>query len=43
MENEYNVEETKFGTETTHPAYGTIMFNVLKIDLATELWMAAKM
>lgn len=27
MENEYNVEETKFGTETTHPAYGTIMFN----------------
>lgn len=27
MENEYKVEETKFGTKTSHPAYGTIMFN----------------
>ena len=27
MENEYNVEETEFGTRTSHPAYGTIMFN----------------
>lgn len=27
MENEYKVEETDFGTKTTHPAYGTIMFN----------------
>ena len=27
MENEYKVEETKFGTKTSHPAYGTILFN----------------
>lgn len=27
MENEYKVEETQFGTKTTHPAYGTILFN----------------
>ena len=27
MENEYKVEETEFGTKTSHPAYGTIMFN----------------
>ena len=27
MENEYKVEETDFGTRTSHPAYGTIMFN----------------
>lgn len=27
MENEYNVEETEFGIRTSHPAYGTIMFN----------------
>lgn len=27
MENEYKVEYTDFGTKTSHPAYGTIMFN----------------
>lgn len=27
MKNEYMVEETKFGTTTTHPAYGTLLFN----------------
>lgn len=27
MKNEYKVEETKFGTRTTHPAYGTLLFN----------------
>lgn len=27
MENEYKVEETQFGEKTTHPAYGTILFN----------------
>lgn len=27
MENEYKIEETDFGTKTSHPAYGTIMFN----------------
>lgn len=27
MENEYKVEETDFGTRTSHPPYGTIMFN----------------
>ena len=27
MENEYKVEETDFGTRTSHPSYGTIMFN----------------
>lgn len=27
MENEYKVEETKFGIKTTHPSYGTLMFN----------------
>lgn len=27
MVNEYKVEETDLGTRTTHPAYGTIMFN----------------
>lgn len=27
MVNEYKVEETQFGTKTTHPAYGTILFN----------------
>ena len=27
MENEYKVEETDFGTKTSHPSYGTIMFN----------------
>lgn len=27
MENDYNVEKTDFGTKTSHPAYGTIMFN----------------
>ena len=27
MENEYKTEEIKFGTKTTHPAYGTILFN----------------
>lgn len=27
MENEYKAEETTFGAKTTHPAYGTILFN----------------
>lgn len=27
MENEYKVEETKFGTQTSHPSYGTLLFN----------------
>lgn len=27
MENEYKVEETDFGTRTSHPSYGTITFN----------------
>lgn len=27
MENEYKVEETKFGTKTCHPSYGTLLFN----------------
>ena len=27
MENEYKVEETKFGTRTSHPSYGTLLFN----------------
>lgn len=27
MENEYKVEETDLGTRTSHPSYGTIMFN----------------
>lgn len=27
MENEYKVEETKFGTKTSHPSYGTLLFN----------------
>lgn len=27
MKNEYKVEETDFGTRTSHPSYGTIMFN----------------
>ena len=27
MENEYKVEETKFGIKTTHPSYGTLLFN----------------
>lgn len=27
MENKYKVEETKFGTKTIHPAYGTLVFN----------------
>lgn len=27
MENEYKVEETRLGTKTTHPSYGTLMFN----------------
>lgn len=27
MENEYKVEETKFGTKISHPSYGTLLFN----------------
>lgn len=27
MDNEYKVEETKFGTQTSHPSYGTLLFN----------------
>lgn len=27
MEDEYKVEKTKFGIKTTHPSYGTLMFN----------------
>lgn len=27
MENNYKVEETKFGTKTSHPSYGTLLFN----------------
>lgn len=27
MENKYKVEETKFGTKTSHPSYGTLLFN----------------
>lgn len=27
MKNEYKKEQTQFGEKTTHPAYGTIMFN----------------
>lgn len=27
MENEYKVEETDFGTRTSHPSYGTLLFN----------------
>lgn len=27
MENEYKVEETQLGTKTTHPSYGTLLFN----------------
>lgn len=27
MENEYKVEETKFGVKTAHPSYGTLLFN----------------
>lgn len=27
MENEYKVEETDFGTKTSHPSYGTLLFN----------------
>ena len=27
MENEYKVEETAFGTKTSHPSYGTLIFN----------------
>lgn len=27
MKNEYKVEETKFGTKTSHPSYGTLLFN----------------
>lgn len=27
MENEYKVEETKFGTKTSHSSYGTLLFN----------------
>lgn len=27
MENEYKVEETEFGTQTSHPSYGTLLFN----------------
>ena len=27
MENEYKVEETNIGTKTTHPSYGTLLFN----------------
>lgn len=27
MENEYKVEETKFGIKTTHPSYGMLLFN----------------
>lgn len=27
MENEYKVEKTKFGTQTSHPSYGTLLFN----------------
>ena len=27
MANEYKVEETKFGTRTSHPSYGTLLFN----------------
>ena len=27
MENEYKVEETKFGTRTSHSSYGTLLFN----------------
>nr|DAF61981.1 MAG TPA: hypothetical protein [Siphoviridae sp. ctP0x5] len=27
MENEYKVEKTDLGTRTSHPSYGTIMFN----------------
>lgn len=27
MENEYKVEETKLGTKTIHPSYGTLLFN----------------
>lgn len=27
MENEYKVEKTKFGTKTSHPSYGTLVFN----------------
>lgn len=27
MENEYKVEETKFGTKTSHPSYCTLLFN----------------
>lgn len=27
MESKYKVEETDFGTRTSHPSYGTIMFN----------------
>ena len=27
MENEYKVEETDFGTRTSHPSYGTLLFH----------------
>lgn len=27
MENEYKVEKTKFGIKTSHPSYGTLLFN----------------
>lgn len=27
MENEHKVEETAFGTKTSHPSYGTLLFN----------------
>ncbi len=27
IENEYKVEETKWRTKTTHPSYGTLLFN----------------
>lgn len=27
MKNEYKVEETDFGTRTSHPSYGTLLFN----------------
>lgn len=27
MENEYKVEETQFGTKTSHPSYGTLAFS----------------
>lgn len=27
MENEYKVEETKIGRKTSHPSYGTLLFN----------------